>query len=87
MLHIGFLISVDSLNHSLIYIVKIKTIFCSNYVYHISELVGAFISVIIIWAKSGLLFNEGIHILIASELKISSVLIMAVEIIGFNTIL
>jgi cation diffusion facilitator family transporter len=74
----GFAISIIA-----IWIGKIKATDKMSYGYHRAEVVGALISVLIIWVMTGLLVNEGIHRIISGEMEIGSDIMLGVAIVGF----
>jgi zinc transporter 2 len=74
----GFAISIIA-----IWIGKIKATDKMSYGYHRAEVVGALISVLIIWVMTGLLVNEGIHRIISGEMEIGSDIMLGVAVIGF----
>jgi zinc transporter 2 len=54
-----------------------------SYGYHRAEVVGAMMSVLLIWVMTGVLVNEAIHRIINGDIEIGSDIMLAVSIIGF----
>ena len=74
----GFAISILA-----IWIGKIKATDKMSYGYHRAEVVGALMSVLIIWVMTGLLVNEGIHRIKENQFDIDVRTMLIISIIGF----
>jgi len=73
----GFAISMSA-----IWIAGIKASNSMSYGYHRAEIVGALISVLLIWVMTGVLVNEAIHRLIDGDYEIESFVMLIVAVVG-----